>query len=448
VHLLLDSRVVERTENARLVLGTVRKEKRNPLFVEDREWEPRFDNVYANVLHDAEERLYKCWYSPFIVDEAVSLTPPAERGRISYAEARKNRRREMGVCYAVSRDGLEWTKPELGLLAYNGSTRNNIVARGPHGAGIRKDPRDPEPAARYKMLLNQITAEGTHGGMAVAFSSDGLRWSAPTPCPAMAARGDTHNNFVWVGAAGKYAGITRLWDGRERIVGRSESADFRSWSAAVEVLRGTPERQTYAMPVFPFEQVYLGLLMVLDTRTDAVDCELAWSPDTVRWERIAPGSPLIPRGPAGAHDAGCIYGAASPVVEESGMRLYYGGSDALHGNWRKGSFGLAHLRPHGFAGLAPADSGRPGSFITRPVAWSGTELRVTADASGGSIRVGVQDAPGFELERCLPITSSVTLGPVSWRGAPGAARLRGKPVRLQFEIRNATVYAFGFETQG
>lgn len=30
----------------------------------------RFDNLYGNVIFDEEEKLYKCWYSPFIVDSS------------------------------------------------------------------------------------------------------------------------------------------------------------------------------------------------------------------------------------------------------------------------------------------------------------------------------------------------------------------------------------------
>ena len=40
------------------------------------------------------------------------------------------------VCYAVSSDGVNWEKPELGLVEFNGSKRNNILpfeARGNSG---------------------------------------------------------------------------------------------------------------------------------------------------------------------------------------------------------------------------------------------------------------------------------------------------------------------------
>ena len=49
-YLLLDSRIIEKTENAQLTVGTVQKDKNNPLFKEDKPWEPRFDNPYCSVI--------------------------------------------------------------------------------------------------------------------------------------------------------------------------------------------------------------------------------------------------------------------------------------------------------------------------------------------------------------------------------------------------------------
>ena len=80
----------------------------------DRPWEVRLDNVYANVQYDSTERLFKCWYRPFIVDEAVSGTPISKRAETSYAKARRSApHREMALCYATSVDGVTWSKPNL-----------------------------------------------------------------------------------------------------------------------------------------------------------------------------------------------------------------------------------------------------------------------------------------------------------------------------------------------
>ena len=52
-YLLLDSRVIEKTENVRLAVGTVRKHAANPLFGQEFPWEPHFANFYGNVHYDA-----------------------------------------------------------------------------------------------------------------------------------------------------------------------------------------------------------------------------------------------------------------------------------------------------------------------------------------------------------------------------------------------------------
>ena len=62
-YLLLDSRIIESTENMELTVGVAIKNENNPLFTEDKPWEPRFDNPYCSVIYDEEEKIYKCWYS-------------------------------------------------------------------------------------------------------------------------------------------------------------------------------------------------------------------------------------------------------------------------------------------------------------------------------------------------------------------------------------------------
>ena len=65
-YLVLDDRIIEATHNAVLTVGTVTKHPSNPLFIEDKPWEKRFDNLYGNVIFNEEKNIYQCWYSPFI----------------------------------------------------------------------------------------------------------------------------------------------------------------------------------------------------------------------------------------------------------------------------------------------------------------------------------------------------------------------------------------------
>ena len=437
-HLLLDSRVIEREENVRLALGRPVKDPANPLFAEDRPWEVRFDNLYANVQYDAAEKLYRCWYNPFIVCNATTSTPPEQRKNRPY---RPDDKREMGLCYAVSRDGIAWEKPELGIVEYQGGAacgaRNNLVMRDIHGVGVFHDPAEADSSRRYKAFMT--------GGAAV--SPDGLRWERYA-CPEIGAVGDTHNNAFFDDASGLYVGFTRNWDAGQRIVARTESRDYRSWTRAVEVMRhlpGQPHRQTYALIAFPYANLCLGLVMVLDTEHDTVDAELAWSPDSRTWERLCPGTPLIPRGETGSFDWGCIYAAAYPVIHEREVRLYYGASDDTHGAWRKGCLALARLRLDGFAGMAPTSRDAVGQIVTRPVRCSGKSLRINADVvQGGELRVEVLGAERLSLAECKPTIFPATDAYVIWRTSADLTRLVGSDVQLRFELRGAKLYSFCF----
>ena len=145
--------------------------------------------------------------------------------------------------------------------------------------------------------------------------------------------------------------------------------------------------------------------MMFNTPGDAtVDCELAWSPDSVKWYRVNPGTPFIPRGPEGSYDAGCIYAPAGSAIARNGQLLiFYGGSTAKHiGTKRHCLPCLARLRLDGFAALRASEPGAKGFVVTQPMRCTGEPLRLSADAKGGAIRVAVLDQPGFELDALRP----------------------------------------------
>ena len=442
--LLLDGRIVESVRNAQLTVGTVAKHDRNPLFAEDKPWEPRFDNLYANVLYDEDENLYKCWYSPFIIDESTTNTPREDRvngGKFRYQGKHTGRRREMGICYAVSRDGITWEKPSLGVVEFNDGKENNLVWRGPHGTGIFKDPRDPDPKRRYKAFFK--------GKMiSVGFSPDGIHWSDAIECPEANVRGDTHNNAFWAPTLGRYVGITRTWaKPRGRQVARTSSRDFLKWTEAKVVLEGIENHlQTYAMPVFYYAGVYIGLPAIYNSQTDRTHTELAWSPDTVTWHRIEPGTPLIANGAKkGRYDWGTVYAAACPVFLKDEIRLYYGACDDKHFGWRNGYFCLATLRPDGFAGYEPISPDVPAIVTTRPVVGTGHAVAVSADiGKGGSVTATIFDADGNKLAQSRPLRKNATDTKLKWPAKLNPAEFKGKKIRIEFQLENTKIYSFIF----
>ena len=428
-YLLLDSRIIDQTTNAKLEVGQVSKHPGNPLFIEEHPWEQRFDNLYGNVIFDREEEIYKCWYCPFIVDStAHGMT--LEQRRRNYEEPPD---REMGICYATSGDGIQWEKPLLGLVEYDGNNQNNIIWRGPHGAGIFKDYRDPDPGRRYKTIFQ---------GLAVSTSADGLHWSPETKCTGVRVAGDTHNNAFWAPTLGKYVGITRTWGDMGREVARIESDDYVNWTEEVVVMKGSERNlQPYAMPVFFHGGVYLGLVAIHDQEADRVWTELAWSPDTRNWNRASPGTPLIPCSDTPqAYDYGCVYACATPVFLEDEVRLYYGGSDWLHTSWRNGSLCMATLRPDGFAGYAQESKRQPSVVTTVPLPYPGKRILVSADIrEGGSVRVSVLDRGGNTLSTADDLQHTVTGHPLELD-----RRIKAGEIMLRFEFTGATLYSFNF----
>ena len=451
-YLLLDSRIVEEVDNGKLTVGTIEKDdKNNPLMVADKPWELRWDNVYANVIFDAEEQLYKCWYTPFIIDERTSLTPENERNPAAHDYMRKRpSQREEALLYAISKDGIAWEKPELRIVEFNGSKKNNILSRGFSGTGVIKDVRDPDPKRRYKAFY-----AGQHNNIQrVRFSPDGLNWGQEIECPEIEAGGDTHNSMVWSSELQKYVGIVRLHDGRQRISGRTESANFVKWTRSVPVVTISPSAQAHDMVIFRTAGVYLGLLGVMhypDVNSHhgvTQDAELCWSPDSRTWHRVQPGAPLIPRSRAGKkqygkmpYDWGGIFPGV-PVICKGEIQLYYGASDWYFMDWRKSCLARATLRPDGWAGYEQADANRPATVTTMPLP-TGDKLKLSADIDqGGSLKVYVLDRHGNLLAVSEPMTKTITDAGPRWPKGFSIDAVRQNVIRLKFELDGAKLYSF------
>ncbi|MDE2776127.1 MAG: hypothetical protein OXI77_09330 [Chloroflexota bacterium] len=457
-HLLLDPRIIASTANAKLELGKARKHPANPLFVEEyfadppKRWEARLDNVYPNVIYDREDGIFKCWYKSFIYDGLSNRTPLAQRPQQPYGETK----REEGLLYAVSADGIRWEKPALGIIDFEGSSANNLVMRrathGLHAGGVLKDGRDPDPARRYKFIHRNASA----GGMATCFSADGLHWSQPLLWSEYDAVGDCHNNAIWSPELERYICITRGWSAGIRTVLRSESPDFVHWSMPVEILRGADfHDQIYSMPVCRYGDIFIGLPSVFHkgdeaaSDWDTVDTELAISADSIHWGRICPGDALIPRGegeyPDGACDCGCVY-AAAPLVHDGAILIYYGGSNGPHNNWREGSLNLATLDIDRFAGYVPTAASGTATLESKALRLTSQRLTLNAELEpSGSIRAAILDEyggamRGFTLDDCLPIKQGGAQCDLRWRERDPTA-LAGQQVRLVFEFQQAKLYA-------
>ena len=101
-------------------------------------------NCGGSVLYDDDENCFKMWC---IIRATTTCYERTGQGHF--------------MCYATSKDGIVWEKPELGIVACEGSRANNIVYPPPgvhYGLdpwGVVKDPQEQDPSKRYKMGMYQ-----------------------------------------------------------------------------------------------------------------------------------------------------------------------------------------------------------------------------------------------------------------------------------------------------
>lgn len=183
----------------------------------DRPWENRGIISFCDLVPDPEAGHLKLYY---LAMEKLSDDPAAKHPVVHR------------LCCAISADGEQWEKPNLGVCEFDGSTDNNIVMNG-HPEGPRHsfhepghvviDPHDT-PERRYKMLYM-----GTPHGIFGAYSSDGFHWTVGNKGePVSKAVADSQNVILWDDRLDKWVGYFRLW-APTRCICRVETDDFWSW---------------------------------------------------------------------------------------------------------------------------------------------------------------------------------------------------------------------------
>jgi len=142
------------------------------------------------------------------------------------------------TCYAESSDGITWTRPDLGLVEFNGSKQNNIIwaARETNEFSVFKDPNPDCPPDQLYMAVGRTYSPNYRKNAALfAFSSfDGIHWKLMRKEPiASGGAFDSTNLAFWDTARGVYRAYFRGHRGGVRHVRTSTSPDFVHWSKPV-----------------------------------------------------------------------------------------------------------------------------------------------------------------------------------------------------------------------
>jgi len=455
--LFVDDGDIASMRGVQRVIHPARKHAGNPVLVADKPWE---SDIGLNGTVLAEGGSYRMWYQA--------------GGKNTYLNL-----------YAESENGTAWTKPLLRQYEdFTGSLDNNIYL---NRLALRSDSRRPfsvktdhnqnvlytphmGKGRRYIMLSYDYGRSGysAYDGYFLAFSDDGLHWTDGPEEAVIPGHADV-GWFTFDQRDSVFRGIVKTFlnirGHSRRSVLWTESDDAHDWLMPRPAVIPDPEdeewtqghegyfTQFYGMPIVRYESMLLGFLQIFKCTDGAssngpMEVQLTSSRDGRRWQRVGDRRPILERGPEGAWDWGMVSSKNSLVSDGDIVRLYYSGTNRLHGGRTIGDarvdrgVGLATWPRDRFVGLRSSAGG--GELVVarqRPIG----ELHVNAHAAGGSLVAeiveGGNPVPGFEASNCIPLSDDSLDHVVRWRGDASLTSLKGRSADIVIKLTNAEVFS-------
>lgn len=416
------------------LVGSARLEVQQPepkelVFTADKPWEGN-TSAYYTLFQDGDR--YRMYYRGAHFDEST----------------KKEAHREV-TCYAESRDGIHWNRPELGLFEFDGSKRNNIVWDGPGTHNftpfLDTNPACP-PDAKYKALAG----EG-RPGLSAFKSADGIHWSRMNEAPVITKGAfDSQNLAFWHGHAGIYREYHREFRVIRDIM-TGTSADFLNWTDPVFItIAGAPRQHLYTnaiMPYFRAPHILIGFPTRFLPEHEQVEPTFMASRDGYSFRRYEEA--VIPRTAPKDRDGNrsnyMTWGLLQLPGHNGELSVY--GTEAYYTGPGSRVRRFAY-RLDGFVALHAGSEA--GEAITRPIRFDGSRLVLNARTNpSGTIRVELQDADGvpltgFRASEAKAFQGDQTALTVSWPDGE-LASLAGRAVRLRFLLENADLFSFRFE---
>jgi len=287
------------------------------------------------------------------------------------------------LCYATSEDGINWKRPNLGVISHKGSKKNNIVFEPTfdmpkkfyHPGNVFKDPT-ALPERRYKHIygdtrLPHPEREYTNYNFVAAYSPDGINWTPSEKRPIIPWYTDTMSVCFWDNRIEKYILYVRWNEGETykddivygfweyRAIGRSESEDFENFPPPIKIMEPDTcapqgmkkeaypvrtQRQTYnrlqqkawmdlyhpGAVKYPYaENAYFMFLSPFYHKPDTIDVQLATSRDGVHFT-LWSQEPFLRLGPEGSFDSKQIHMEVGMIKMKDEIWMYYGGKSVSH----------------------------------------------------------------------------------------------------------------------
>jgi hypothetical protein len=406
--------------------------------VHDEPWEGNTSG-YHTIFQDGE--LYRMYYRGW--------NHEGERQRQSHPAV---------VCYAQSKDGIHWNKPDLGLVEFEGSKKNSIILDG-FGTHNFTPFKDTNPAcsarARYKAVAR---GEGDDNKKLFAFvSPDGIHWKLMQEDPIIT-KGvfDSQNLAFWDSVRKEYRCYFRDFRDGVREIKTSTSKDFARWSEPKWLEYGdAPKEHLYTNQIQPYYRaphIFIGFpTRYIPQRGSLTEGLFMSSRDGLRFHRweeavLRPG-----------RNRDKWYNRSNYIwlgMVETGSSIPGAGKElSIYSNegYYEGRGARTRRYTYRIDGLVSAHASyRGGEVITKPLVFEGSRLVLNFSTSAaGSLRVEIQSAEGeaiegYGLADCQEIYGDEIERAVEWCDSK-VGGLAGRPIRLRFVLRDADLFAFGFK---
>jgi len=404
------------------------------VLVTDMPWEGN-TSAYYTVFQDGD--IYRMYYRGSHFDEKT-----------------KKAIHEEVTCYAESKDGVHWTKPELGLFQFDGSKTNNIVWNG-IGTHCFTAFKDGNPKcskdARYKAIARGRPRDKK--GLYVFKSPDAIHWSLMHDEPVITTGAfDSQNLAFWDNEASVYREYHRTFVDGVRAIMTGTSDNFLEWTDPVLLEFGNlPKEHLYTNAVRPYERaphILIGFpTRYLPNEGSRVEPVFMSSRDGLKFRRWTDAliSEDAPKDRNGNRSNYMTWGLVRLPGNDKELSVYateayYTGPDS---RVRRFTF-----RVDGFTSVHATSEG--GEFITKPLVFDGNKLVINfATKRDGYLQVEIQDQDGTPIDYFTLADSNKIRGDniqhaVSWSNDANLGSLAGKPVRLRFSLKNADLYSLRF----
>jgi hypothetical protein len=428
---------------------------------------------YGSIIRERDK--FRMWYVAF--DDDTGNKAASARWRAAYAE---------------SADGVNWVKPNLGLVEYAGNRNNNLILTDPAPLGfvnlkVLADPDDPDPERRYKISTHVYFRRSRRLGTLAPFvSADGLRWkmlkdAAPTPLAELA-----ESDLVLPPIHFEPCGGLYKWDGQfyasgqnamnaprpyqGRVARTYRSADFVNWSPTSSVAFVRTPQHTHLGPGRSLEgeqthegisvwnrgNVLLGIVGLwhgaAEWKDITVDLGFLLSNDGVHFREPAHEWTFLKRGADGEWDqGGLLQGQGFENIGEQTF-VYYGAWDPRH--WQqappRGGVGIATLPRDRFGDLVVETAGQGRGdyqlptiqceFVTTALPMTANAHRFALNADGlgpdAALRIELLGAderslPGYSGPNAAVVRQSGFQTPIDWKDGP---EVRDLPARIRLKV--------------